>query len=146
MLLANRNTCRNLFGLHPPMQIDGNFGITAGVCEMLIQSRRRRDRPASRDSRRLVVSGSVKNLKARGNFTVDIAWKDGKVTSYKIASAEPREVKVRVNGELRTVTSEKLTPLAAIFQRLEVCGPKFSNDWKKAMWRGRHRDENSPAL
>jgi alpha-L-fucosidase 2 len=39
---------------------------------------------------------------------VDIAWKDGKVTSYRIASAQPRPVQVRVNGEVKTITSEKL--------------------------------------
>jgi hypothetical protein len=53
-------------------------------------------------------NGSVKGLRARGGYTVDIEWKDGKVTSYRIASPQPREVKVRVNGEIRKVQSEKL--------------------------------------
>ena len=54
--------------------------------------------------RRLPATG----LRARGNFTVDIEWKDGKVTKYRIASPEPRDVQVRVNGELKTVRAEKL--------------------------------------
>jgi len=104
-LFSERNTCLNLFGLHPPMQIDGNFGITAGVCEMLMQSHEGEINllpalPAA------WPSGRVRGLRARGGFTVDIAWKDGKVRSYRIASAEPRQVKVRVNGQIRTILSE----------------------------------------
>jgi alpha-L-fucosidase 2 len=45
---------------------------------------------------------------ARGNFTVDIEWKDGKVVNYRITSPEPHEVKVRVNGQLKTMNSEVL--------------------------------------
>jgi alpha-L-fucosidase 2 len=52
--------------------------------------------------------GAVRGLRARGGFTVDIEWKNGKVTNYRIASAEPREVSVRVNGEVKSVRSEKM--------------------------------------
>ena len=48
-------------------------------------------------------SGKVTGLRARGGFTVDIEWKDGKVTNYRIAAKEAQAVKVRVNGELQTV-------------------------------------------
>ena len=106
-LLANRNSCLNLFGLHPPMQMDGNFGITAGVCEMLMQSHEGEIilLPAISAA---WPAGKVTGLRARGGYTVDIEWKDGKVAKYRIASAEPREVKVRVNGEVKTIQSEKL--------------------------------------
>jgi alpha-L-fucosidase 2 len=50
----------------------------------------------------------VKGLRARGNITVDITWKDGKLTSYRLASPEPKQVKVRVNGEEKMVTTERL--------------------------------------
>lgn len=53
-------------------------------------------------------TGSVKGLRARSGFTVDIQWKDGKVASYRIASAEPRKVKVRIRGETKTIQAEKL--------------------------------------
>lgn len=106
-LLSNRNTCLNLFGLHPPMQMDGNFGITAGVCEMLLQSHE--------DELALLPAlpaawpnGAVRGLRARGGFAVDVSWQNGKVISFRIASAEPREVKVKVNGERKTLRSEKL--------------------------------------
>jgi alpha-L-fucosidase 2 len=54
------------------------------------------------------ATGSVKGLRARGGFTVDIDWKDGIVTNFRIASPEPHEVKVRVNGETKTILPEKL--------------------------------------
>jgi alpha-L-fucosidase 2 len=50
----------------------------------------------------------VKGLRARGNITVDITWKNGKVASYRLASPEPRAVKVRVHGEEKTVTPERI--------------------------------------
>jgi alpha-L-fucosidase 2 len=52
--------------------------------------------------------GSVKGLRARGNITVDLAWSAGKVTGYRLASPQPREVKLRLNGETKTVKTETL--------------------------------------
>ncbi len=124
-----------LLNLCPPFQIDGNFGYAAAVCEMLLQSHEVNDEcgmmndELKREKEQVESSfithpssfiisllpalprnwatGSVTGLRARGGFTVDIDWKDGKVTSYHIASPEPREVKVRVNGETKTIRSEK---------------------------------------
>lgn len=97
----------NLFDAHPPFQIDGNFGYTAGVCEMLLQSHAGEIHllPALPKA---WPAGKVTGLCARGGYVVDIEWKGGKVTRYRIASAAPREVKVRVNGEVKTVKAEKL--------------------------------------
>ncbi|WP_183561019.1 glycosyl hydrolase family 95 catalytic domain-containing protein [Mucilaginibacter sp. SP1R1] len=97
----------NLLSAGPPFQIDGNFGTTAGIAEMLIQSHAGYIDllPAIPDSWQ--ASGEVKGLKARGNFTVDFKWKDGKVTSYKITSTTPGKVKVKVNGVIKMVIVQK---------------------------------------
>jgi len=97
----------NLLSAGPPFQIDGNFGAEAGIAEMLIQSHEGYINllPAIPDSWK--AQGSVKGLKTRGNFTVDFAWKDGKVTSYQITSPQAKKVKVKVNGKFEIINSHK---------------------------------------
>jgi len=100
-------TYNNLLCAHPPFQIDGNFGGTAGIAEMLIQSHAGYINllPALPDAWK--ETGRVKGLKARGNFTVDVNWKNGKVVDYKIYSPTPRKVKVMINGKLLEVTAKQ---------------------------------------
>lgn len=105
---AGGGTYPNLFSAGPPFQIDGNFGGTAGIAEMLIQSHAGYIHLLPAIPEAWKKSGDVKGLRARGNFTIDMKWKDGKVLDYRICSISPRTVKVKVNGEIKEISAQKL--------------------------------------
>ena len=104
------NVLDNLFGNHPPMQMDGTYGMTGGMSEMLIQSHAGHIHllptlPAA------WTNGYVKGIRARGNITVDMKWKNGEVTYYKLSTTStPEKVTVIVNGEKKSVLPTFVKP------------------------------------
>lgn len=110
----DRNSCLNLFGLHPPMQIDGNFGMTAAIAEILVQSHE--------DEINLLpalpkdwTEGSVKGLRARGGFEVDMTWKNSKLIAATVHNINGTKCKVRYGDKLKSVNVKKGTAAKLIF-------------------------------
>jgi hypothetical protein len=121
VMAVKRSMTPSLITTHEPdaqcFNTDGNGGIPKIASTMLLQSRVQTGNPQSQVSNskyeidllpalpQAWPNGSVKGLRTPGGFTVDIEWKNGKVTNYRIASPKPEDVKIRINGEIKTVKS-----------------------------------------
>jgi alpha-L-fucosidase 2 len=102
-------TYANLFCAHPPFQIDGNFGGSAGIAEMLLQSHDVEEGtgapilhllPALQKS---WTEGSVRGLRARGGFTVDLAWKNGALETFTVRASCAGRCVLRLGTVLQPV-------------------------------------------
>ncbi len=106
---------KNLFGTHPPFQIDGNFGFTAGVCEMLVQSHGDYIAllPALPSSWH---DGEIKGLMARGNFEVSIKWEKDKLKTATVKANTGGKCALKYDGKIMLVYDENGKEIETVFE------------------------------
>lgn len=105
-LLLEKNTQSNLFNIHHLFQIDGNFGGTAGIAEMLLQSHNGEIHllPALPS---FWVDGEIRGLCARGGITVNLKWANGMLESVELYSRQKQKVRVRYKEGGKTIHLDK---------------------------------------
>ncbi len=128
--LLSHCTAYNLFDIHPPFQIDGNFGAVAGITEMLIQShlgsfdnRITELLPALPD---VWKNGRIRGVKARGNFTVDMEWKDGMLKNATVTAAEDGVFMLKLNSRVGTPNENRYSVENGILKAAMTAGESIS--------------------
>ena len=113
--ILQKTILRNLFGTHPPFQIDGNFGYTAGVCEMLLQSHLGHIHllPALPDSWK---TGEISGICARGGFELSLNWTDGKLKSGTVKSINGNSCRIKYDGKIILVEDEDGNEVETVFE------------------------------
>ena len=106
LALQRKSTLSNLLDIHPPFQIDGNFGVVSGITEMLLQSHD--------DEINLLPalptawsSGSIKGIVARKGFEIDMDWAEGQLKSVVITSLLGNDLNLRYQEEVKQVKTKK---------------------------------------
>ena len=109
-------TYPNLLDAHSPFQIDGNFGGCAGVVEMLMQSEFNVNNLKTKPQISIELlpalptnwkDGSVSGIRARGGITIDMTWRDSRVTKLTLTSQQAQKIQLTVNGELKPLMLKK---------------------------------------
>ena len=108
--LMTRSTLPNMFDLHPPFQIDGNLGATAGITEMLVQSTATSIRVLPALPRQW-AAGSLKGVRVRGGGYVDITWEDGRLTELRLRAGRAQTYTVAYGERTATVRVGPGTPV-----------------------------------
>jgi alpha-L-fucosidase 2 len=93
-LLFQKSIFKNLFDAHPPFQIDGNFGYTAGIAEMLLQSHEESKIRLLPALPAAWSTGNIIGLKARGDILVDIYWKDNLLEKAVIKASKSSQIEI----------------------------------------------------